>query len=59
MGVVKVKVMGHTSDVMWPSDVNVGLVSPPSGYCSYARIIHHSEIGVVVTNLAIVWGSTL
>ena len=29
MGVVKVKVMGHNSDVMWPSDVNVGLVSPP------------------------------
>ena len=42
---------------MWgpPSDVNVGLDSPQQ-QVSYLRTINHSEIGVMFTNLAIVWG---
>ena len=42
-------------------------VGPPSDVCwfinpmnySYLRTINHSEIGVIGTNLAIVWGPTL
>ena len=43
---------------MWgPSDVNVGLDSPQEYYIvRYLRIINQSDIGVICTNLAIVWG---
>ena len=51
--------MGFSLDFMgfngiFPSDVCWFI--NPYGHYSYLRIINHSEIGVICTNLAIVWG---
>ena len=50
------KITLSIESTMWgPPTMLVGLDSPHE-YYSYLRTINHSEMGVMFTNLAIVWG---